>query len=84
MQNCVDLDHYSYHWAVGGLCIWLYLSYRQNLKKSKKRIDFPIGESVNTNNIYAEVVTHVAGSLEAGRLPGNPESLFGEINMMKS
>ncbi len=34
--------------------------------------------------IYAEVVTHVACSLEAGGLPGYPECLFVEINMMKS
>jgi hypothetical protein len=34
--------------------------------------------------IYAEVVTCVAGSLEAGGLPGYPECLFVEINMMKS
>jgi hypothetical protein len=34
--------------------------------------------------IYAEVVTHVAGSLEAGGLPGYPESLVVEINVMKS
>ncbi len=31
--------------------------------------------------IYAEVVTHVAGSLEAGGLTGYPES---EINVLKS
>jgi hypothetical protein len=35
-------------------------------------------------SIYAEVVTHIADSLEAGGLPGYPESLFVEINMMKS
>jgi hypothetical protein len=34
-------------------------------------------------SIYAEVVTHVAGSLEAGELPGCPESLLVEINVMK-
>jgi hypothetical protein len=34
--------------------------------------------------MYAEVVTCVAGSLEAGGLPGCPESLFVEINVMKS
>jgi hypothetical protein len=34
--------------------------------------------------IYAEVVTCVTGSLEAGGLPGYPESLFDEINMIKS
>ncbi len=33
--------------------------------------------------IHAEVVTRVAGSLEAGGLPGYPESLVVEINMMK-
>jgi hypothetical protein len=31
--------------------------------------------------MYAEVVTHVAGSIEAGGLPRYPKS---EINMMKS
>ncbi len=31
--------------------------------------------------IHAEVVTRVAGSLEAGVLPGYPESLFVEINV---
>jgi hypothetical protein len=30
------------------------------------------------------VVTHVAGSLEAGGLPGYPESLVVELNVMKS
>ncbi len=35
-------------------------------------------------NIYAEVVAHVAGSLEAGGLPRYPESLFIEINVVKS
>jgi hypothetical protein len=34
--------------------------------------------------IYAEVVTSVAGSLEAGGLLGYPESLLVEINVMKS
>jgi hypothetical protein len=34
--------------------------------------------------IYAEVVTRVAGSLEAGGLSGYPEVLFVEINVMKS
>jgi hypothetical protein len=34
--------------------------------------------------MYAEVVTRVASSLEAGGLPGYPESLFVEINVMKS
>jgi hypothetical protein len=34
--------------------------------------------------IYAEVVTCVAGSLEAEGLPGYPKSLFIEINVMKS
>jgi hypothetical protein len=34
--------------------------------------------------MYAEVVTPVAGSLEAGGLPRYPESLFVEINVMKS
>ncbi len=32
-------------------------------------------------NIHAEVVTRVAGSLEAGGMPGYPES---KINVMKS
>jgi hypothetical protein len=34
--------------------------------------------------MFAEVVTRVAGSLETGGLPGYPEELFVEINMMKS
>jgi hypothetical protein len=34
--------------------------------------------------IYAEVVTSVAGGLEAEGLPGYPKSLFIEINEMKS
>jgi hypothetical protein len=34
--------------------------------------------------VYAEVVTLVAGTLEAGGLPGYPKSLFVEINVMKS
>jgi hypothetical protein len=33
--------------------------------------------------IHAEVVTRVAGSLEAGGLPGYPEVLFVEINVTK-
>jgi hypothetical protein len=33
--------------------------------------------------IYAAVVTHVAGSLEAGGLPGYPKRLLVEINGMK-
>jgi hypothetical protein len=33
---------------------------------------------------HAEVVTCVAGSLEAGGLPGYLEVLFVEINVMKS
>ncbi len=32
--------------------------------------------------IHAEVVTRVAGSLEAVGLPGYPEVLFVEINVM--
>jgi hypothetical protein len=32
-------------------------------------------ESVKYNLMYAEVVTFVAGSLEAGGLPGYPEEL---------
>jgi hypothetical protein len=36
------------------------------------------------SRIYAEVVTRVAGSLEAGGFPGNPESFFVKINVMKS
>jgi hypothetical protein len=31
--------------------------------------------------MYAEVVTRVAGSLEAEGLPGYPESLYVEINV---
>ncbi len=34
--------------------------------------------------IYAEVVTRVASSLEAVGLPGYPEVLFVEINVIKS
>jgi hypothetical protein len=34
--------------------------------------------------IYAEVVTHLAGCLEAGGLPEYPESLLVEINVIKS
>jgi len=34
--------------------------------------------------MYAEVVTCVAGSLEAKGLPRYPECLFVEINVMKS
>ncbi len=34
--------------------------------------------------IYAEVVTRVAGGLDAEGLPGYPKSLFIEINVMKS
>ncbi len=34
--------------------------------------------------INAEVVTPVAGSLEAGGLPQYPESSFEEINVVKS
>jgi hypothetical protein len=34
--------------------------------------------------IYAEVVTSVAGSLEADGLPEYPNCLFVEINVMKS
>jgi hypothetical protein len=35
-------------------------------------------------SIYAEVETRVAGSLEAGGLPGYHKVLFVEINVMKS
>jgi hypothetical protein len=34
--------------------------------------------------MYAEVVTHVAGSLEAAGLPRYPETLVVEIDLMKS
>ncbi len=34
--------------------------------------------------MYAEVVARVAGSIEAGGLPGYPEVLFVEINVVKS
>jgi hypothetical protein len=34
--------------------------------------------------MYAEVVTCVAGSLEAAGLPRYPESFLVKINMMKS
>ncbi len=34
--------------------------------------------------IHAEIVTRVAGRLEAVGLPGYPEVLFVEINVMKS
>jgi hypothetical protein len=34
-------------------------------------------------SIHAEVVTLVAGSLEAGEFAEYPESLFVEINVMK-
>jgi hypothetical protein len=34
--------------------------------------------------IYAEVVSRVASSFEAGGLPRYPESMFDEINVMKS
>jgi hypothetical protein len=33
--------------------------------------------------IYAEVETHVAGTLVAGGLSGYPKSLFDEINVVK-
>jgi hypothetical protein len=39
---------------------------------------------VDCTHIHDEVVTCVAGSLEAVGLPGYPEVLFVEINMMKS
>jgi hypothetical protein len=39
--------------------------------------------SVKLGKIYAEVVTCVAGSLEAGGLPGYPTVLFVKINVMK-
>ncbi len=35
--------------------------------------------SIKLYNIYAEVVTLVAGGLEAGGLPGYPKSLFVEL-----
>ncbi len=35
-------------------------------------------------HMYGEVVTRVAGSLEAIGLPGYPEVLIVEINMVKS
>ncbi len=39
---------------------------------------------IQVTDIYDEVVTHVAGSLEAVGLPGYPKVLFVEINVMKS
>jgi hypothetical protein len=36
------------------------------------------------SDMHAEVVTRVASSLGAGGLPGYPECLFVEINVMKS
>ena len=44
---------------------------------------FHIASECNSD-IYAEVVTRVAGSLEAVGLPGYPKVLFVEMNMMKS
>ncbi len=41
-------------------------------------------EKTTHKKIYAEVVTSVAGSIEARGLPGYPKSLFVEINMVKS
>ncbi len=43
-----------------------------------------VGFQIDFIFIHAEVVTRVAGSLEAEGLPGYPESLFVEINVMKS
>ncbi len=42
------------------------------------------GFSTLSIKIHAEVVTHVAGSLEAVGLPGYAEVLFVEINVLKS
>jgi hypothetical protein len=46
----------------------------------KELFTFPLKEMV----IYAEVVTGVASSLEAGGLSRYPKSVFVEINVMKS
>jgi hypothetical protein len=46
--------------------------------------DFDSSFGERNKMIYAEVVTRVASSLEAGGLPGYPEGLFVEINMVKS
>jgi hypothetical protein len=55
------------------------------LIRTKRVSLYSIKSSTLTNNyIYAEVVTRVAGSLEAGGLPGYPKVLYVEINVMKS
>ncbi len=48
------------------------------------KFELPILWSVSLCGRHAEVVTRVAGSLEAGGLPRHPESLVVEINVMKS
>jgi hypothetical protein len=55
-------------------------------KITKISNDDSLSEPCKTSTfcIHAVVVTRVAGSLEARGLPGYPESLLDEINMMKS
>jgi hypothetical protein len=51
---------------------------------SEVQADLVMCERYEKNKIYAVVVTRVAGSLETVGLPGYPEVLFVEINVMKS
>ncbi len=50
----------------------------------KSNSSFTHSQISDVYHIDAEVVTRVAGSLGAGGLPGYPEVLFDEINVMKS
>ncbi len=70
----------------------MFIEYYLDLSTAKGVLKCPlnwiVGQAIifkmSQDNIYAEVVTRVAGSLEAEGLPGYPESLIDEINVLKS
>jgi hypothetical protein len=64
-------------------CLFSLNIITQISQKSLKLLVMDIPKS-HRGCIHAEVVTHVASSPEAVGLPGYPEVLFVEINVMKS
>ncbi len=70
----------------------MFIEYYLDLSTAKGVLKCPlnwiVGQAIvfkiSQDNIYAEVVTRVAGSLEAGGLPRYPESLVVEINVLMS
>ncbi len=94
--NRLSLYYLLHKTGFSGESVEICLRFRNNLSGKEmsrnkllhfSRCRWPMNTKINElieYDIYAEVVTRVAGSLEARGLPGYPEVLFVKINVTKS